>query len=373
MKKLISICLFFTIASVFLTSCAQMGGPKGISGTFSNAANMPIKMVKFGGDNMPKDYANGTIDASGNWKLDLKEGIQPGFYKFEIGTYSLFTVFNGTEKGVKITGDVNNFSKFDVNIEGSAASTEFINSIKPFTNNSQQITKEQAIESVMKTKDALVGMSLCNILFRGMPDFIDTYKEIGKRLETQYKDSEYDKGYKDIIKQIDQAATIQAAKSKIKVGMPAPEINLPDPKGNNIALSSLKGKVVLVDFWASWCGPCRRANPHVVELYNKYKDKGFTVYSVSLDGLDERTKSRITDNAQLNTRMEEEKNKWLGAIAADNLAWSTHVSELKKWDTAAAKEWGVDAIPRTFLIGKDGKVASVNAQQDLEEQIKKLL
>ena len=68
MKKIFSICLFFTIASVFLTSCAQMGGEKGISGNFANAANMPIKLVRFGGDNMPKDYASGTIDASGNWK-----------------------------------------------------------------------------------------------------------------------------------------------------------------------------------------------------------------------------------------------------------------------------------------------------------------
>ena len=372
MKKIFSICLFFTIASVFLTSCAQMGGEKGISGNFANAANMPIKLVRFGGDNMPKDYASGTIDASGNWKMDLKEAIQPGFYKFEVGTYSLFTVFNGKEKSVKIKGDVNNFPKFDVNVEGSDASTEFINTIKPFTSGAQ-ITKEQAIESVMKTKDAMVGMALCNILFRGMPDFLDTYKEISKRLNTQYKDSEYDKSYAEIIKQIEQTTTVQAAKEKVKVGMPAPEINLPDPNGKNIALSSLKGKVVLVDFWASWCGPCRRANPHVVELYNKYQAKGFTVYSVSLDGLDERTKSRITDNAQLNTRMEEEKNKWLGAIATDKLIWPTHVSELKKWDTAAAKEWGVDAIPRTFLIGKDGKVAAVNPQQDLEAQIQKLL
>lgn len=371
MKKFFSICLFFTLASLFLTSCAQMGD-KGIKGNFSNAANMPLKLVRFGGGNMPKDYASATIDASGNFKFDLKEGIQPGFYKFEVGTNSFFTVFNGKEKSVNITGDVNNFPKFDVKVEGSEASSEFINTIKPFTAGAE-ITKEQAIASVMDTKDALVGMSLCNILFRGMPDFIDTYKEISKRLSTQYKDSEYDKSYVEIVKQIEQAALVQAAKEKIKVGMDAPEINLPDASGKNIALSSLKGKVVLVDFWASWCGPCRRANPHVVELYNKYKEKGFTVYSVSLDGLDERTKSRITDNAELKTRMEEEKNKWLGAVAADKLAWPNHVSELRKWDTEAAKNWGVDAIPRTFLIGKDGKVAAVNAQQDLEAQIQKLL
>ena len=372
MKKFISICLFFTVASVFLTSCAQMGGAKGISGTFQNAANMPIKLVRYGGDNMPKDYASSTIDASGNWKMDLKDSkLEPGFYKFEVGTYSLFTVFNGKEKGVIIKGDVNNFPKFDVTVEGSESSNEFLNTIKPFTSGAQ-VTREQAVESVTKTKDALVGMALCNILFRGMPDFIDTYKEIGKRLNTQYKDSEYDKNYAEIIKSLEQAAAVQEAKATIKVGMQAPDISLPNPEGKTISLSSLKGKVVLVDFWASWCGPCRRANPHVVELYHKYKDQGFTVYSISLDGLDERTKERITDPSELKSRAEQEKSKWLAAIAADKLDWPNHVSELKKWDTTAAKQWGVDSIPRTFVIGKDGKVAAINVQ-DLESEIKKLL
>ena len=132
--------------------------------------------------------------------------------------------------------------------------------------------------------------------------------------------------------------------------------------------------MVLVDFWASWCGPCRRANPHVVSLYNKYKDKGFTVYSISLDGVDERTKARISDNKALDAKMAEEKKKWLDAVAADQLAWPNHVSELKKWDTSTAQEWGVDAIPRTFLIGKDGKIAAINAQGgSLEAEIQKLL
>ena len=81
------------------------------------------------------------------------------------------------------------------------------------------------------------------------------------------------------------------ANAQPKQGEQATEIALPSAKGDTIRLSSLKGKVVLLDFWASWCGPCRKNNPHVVEMYNKYKDKGFTVYSVSLDGIDERTKA----------------------------------------------------------------------------------
>lgn len=122
------------------------------------------------------------------------------------------------------------------------------------------------------------------------------------------------------------------------VGNPAPEISLPDPEGNVVKLSSLKGKVVLIDFWASWCGPCRKENPHVVNLYKKYKDKGFTVYGVSLD---------------------KNKGAWVKAIEQDGLTW-THVSDLRGWDNKAALNYGVRSIPATFLIDAQGNVIAKN-------------
>lgn len=122
----------------------------------------------------------------------------------------------------------------------------------------------------------------------------------------------------------------------------APEINLPDPNGNYISLSSLKGKVVLVDFWASWCGPCRRENPNVVRLYNKYKDQGFTVYSVSLDGL-ERQKG-------------DPKQSWMAAIKQDGLSWPNHVSSLKGWQTEVLQDYGINSIPYTVLLDREGKI-----------------
>lgn len=137
-----------------------------------------------------------------------------------------------------------------------------------------------------------------------------------------------------------------------QVGEFAPDIILPDAQGNNIQLSSLKGKVVLIDFWASWCGPCRMENPNVVKVFNKYKDKGFTIFGVSLDN---------------------DKNKWLQAIEKDNLTW-LHVSDLKHWKSEGAALYSVRSIPATFLIDREGKIVAKNLRgEQLEMELKRIL
>lgn len=137
------------------------------------------------------------------------------------------------------------------------------------------------------------------------------------------------------------------------IGEEAPDITLESPDGKQMSLSSLRGKVVLLDFWASWCGPCRAENPNVVRAYNAYKDKGFTVFSVSLD----------TD-----------RNKWLKAIDTDKLSWESHVSDLKGWQSAAARLYGVSGIPSTYLLDSTGKVVAVNLRgSSLHNKLKELL
>ena len=118
-------------------------------------------------------------------------------------------------------------------------------------------------------------------------------------------------------------------------GSIAPELEFSDPDGKVRKLSDLRGKVVLIDFWASWCGPCRKENPHVRAMYEKYHDRGFEVFSVSLDN---------------------NKDRWKDAIAKDGLVWPNHVSDLKGWGSAAAKLYGVSSIPSTFLVDKDGRI-----------------
>jgi peroxiredoxin len=136
------------------------------------------------------------------------------------------------------------------------------------------------------------------------------------------------------------------------VGQFAPEISLPSPEGKEIALSSLKGKLVLIDFWASWCGPCRKEMPNVIKIYSKFKNKGFEIYGVSLD---------------------QDKEKWMEAITKDGINWP-QVSDLKYWDNVAARIYNVQGIPYTVLIDKDGKIIAKNLRgQELEKKIAEVL
>jgi thiol-disulfide isomerase/thioredoxin len=139
------------------------------------------------------------------------------------------------------------------------------------------------------------------------------------------------------------------------VGQKATELVYKNPEGVDIALSSLKGHIVLLDFWASWCGPCRRNNPALVSLYNEYQQKkwlkpvkGFTVYSVSLD-----------QNA----------DSWKQAIQQDGLVWKNHVSDLKGWSSEAAAKYGIRFIPQTVLIDETGFVLAINPTHDLVVQL----
>lgn len=148
----------------------------------------------------------------------------------------------------------------------------------------------------------------------------------------------------------------------VAIGTKAPDLIYNNPDGEEMKLSDLKGKVVLIDFWASWCRPCRHENPVVVKAYEKYKDKkfingkGFTVFSYSLD---------------------KNKEAWKRAIEADNLIWKYHVSDLKGWTAQGAQKYGVTSIPMNYLIDGKGNILAKNLrgvtlEQTLEKYVKKI-
>lgn len=173
---------------------------------------------------------------------------------------------------------------------------------------------------------AVINLLQSNVLDKDQ--YYDTYVQVAGKLKKEWPQYSRTQEFVNYVDKMKLTA----------VGQPAPEIALPNPEGKVVPLSSMKGKYVLVDFWAKWCGPCRQENPNVVRAYQKYKDKGFTVYGVSLD---------------------RSKADWLQAIQQDKLTW-THVSDLKYWQSEAAKTYNITGIPFSLLLDPNGVIIAKN-------------
>lgn len=203
----------------------------------------------------------------------------------------------------------------------------------------EQNNNEKIKQRILEMDNSIAALYAVNFLDAEKEfSFLD---ELAEKFKAELPNSPYTQQF------VDQVESLRS----VAVGMDAPDIQLPNPAGDTVALSSLQGNYVMIDFWAAWCKPCRMENPNVVRLYNKYKDEGFEIYGVSLD----RT-----------------REAWTDAIAQDELTWK-HVSDLKYFDSQAARLYNINAIPATVLLDPEGKIIAKNLRgQALEKKLEEI-
>ena len=367
---LIAATSFLTFQSCNSGAVANIKGSL-IKGTIADAGGLQLFLDHINYNNSNDVIAKAEISSNGSFEVPIEEGFENGIYRIRIGVKKAFFVFDGTEKIVQIDGDLASFDSYNFKLEGSETSKEFCTIMQKQAD--RTINKDEILNVIKTTPNTLMATFLLLKSFPNSGEQLPLSKELSKKLLAENPDSQYAKDYQKLVAALESNYLSMMASQKVQIGKPAPEIDLESPDGKKYALSDLKGKVVLLDFWASWCGPCRKANPHVVETYNKYKSKGFTVYSVSLDGINPRLKNRFKTEEEIEKQLDKAKKKWVAAIEKDGLAWDAHVSDLQHWNSVAAKTYGVRSIPQTFLIDRDGTIAAINPRNNLEEALLKIL
>lgn len=383
-----------TLASCLLFIIYSCGNNKGndkfqIKGKLTNSNGEYISLVDVNSA-QTKIIDSVKINDKGEFLFTKKVPVK-GFYNLQIIPSNYATIVADSAENISFEGDAKNlgeghkisgspdsevFSKFNSYTKSKFKSMEAIRM--------QQDSIRRVFEAYMNTtKDSMRLDSLSKILepkfnayaeqYQKMTDeatvfikkFLDEnsssfaalaavqmlnidrdisyYSKVAEALAAKYPNMEATKAFKSYID----------GKKGLAIGSPAPDIIMNDVNGAPRSLSSLKGKIVIVDFWAAWCRPCRVANPFLVSLYQKYKDKGLDIFSVSLD---------------------QTKEAWLGAIQKDKLEWSNHVCDFKMWQSPVVAQYGFNGIPFACVLDRNGNIAGKNLHGPaLEEKIKELI
>lgn len=340
-----------------------------LEGQIFNAAGNEVKLIQNLGNNEDKLIAKFKMNKKGNFSESI-ELTDKDYYMLELSDgQKLNLIIEGADT-IRVYGNGENLF-FEANIVGSEPSTEMNKFLRYNTLYKQKLDSANNYLRANQDKKREIQ--------RAFKSTYEAFKGERQRFMTKNANSPaliavlptfniqqefplYEKTVNGLNQGFSESPTVERIiteykknKEKMKASLPiaegaeAPDIALPNPEGDTLRLSDYKGKVVLLDFWASWCGPCRRENPNVVKLYEKYHKEGFEVFSVSLD---------------------KSKDKWIAAIEQDGLNWDAHVSDLAYWRSIAAKKYSVSSIPFTVLIDEDGKVIGTRLRgQGLEDKL----
>jgi len=372
--------LWIVAAIAFSAAACENNGSKNftVTGEVKNAPATVVYLEQISFDNMPPQVLDSITLNAGKFSLKGKAAeeslLQLRFPKIENGP--LFFVIND-KSDITITGDWNDIRK--LSYKGSPASER----LRVFVD-SLSATQQKLGNMQYELQNVIQGDSLRNLQQMAMTNMVTSFKTYVKKVAMEDKSpmvsmfatsigtgtdaAENEAMYNNLLKRFPKHTGIQTVVKQYResvasapqppkqntpaIGTMAPDITMPDVNGNNFSLSSLKGKYVLVDFWASWCGPCRGENPNLVAAYNKYKNKNFTILGVSLD---------------------KTKDAWLEAIKKDGLTW-THISDLKFWDSEAVGLYGFNGIPYNVLLDPTGKIIADNLRgSDLERKLQEVL
>lgn len=375
--------------SFILASC---GGNSGESGVITGK----LSGVEEGTQIVIKSFKKGalipvgecTTDVNGEFSLTPDNGLKRGYHQLMIDKRRPVVLITDSTESPRVEADIVEGKGYllGANISGSSSSeklSKYYNYLMPLQDSIQALQRkmrissseerpavEQAMLSIVDDLEAwtlefvknnegdastLAALENLNPKTQG-----SVFKSVLKSVESELSSTHYYQMLEEKYKSSKKPRTIKnqpPPKTKRKngkygVGDEAPDIVMDDPNGVTRRLSDLKGKVVLIDFWASWCGPCRRENPHVVHAYEKYNAKGFEIFSVSLDS---------------------DKNRWVSAIEQDSLVWPNHVSDLQGWKNQASRGYGISSIPHTVLVGKDGVIIGTHLRgAALDAELKKI-
>lgn len=367
---------FFIILLASLVACKgkqQEGKKLQVDGVVKNTAAKTVYLEENVPDGRPTILDSTALAKDGSFVLKTK-GKEENLYQLRLqDKITPFAFFINDAEKIKVTADLNNTSQ-PFTVENSPASQALINFDKTsYEKGMQLFVQGSKMDSLRKAgaPDSTVSATYTSIeqtaaeLKSFVQNFIDKSKSpiLSLYAISSYQNTATNLGISgfsrtelaDIVTKAAEKFPTHTALQNIKKGLPstkAQDFTQPDPAGKPVSLSQFKGKYVLVDFWASWCGPCRQDNPNVVRAYNEFKDKNFTILGVSLD---------------------QKKEAWLKAIQQDGLTW-TQVSDLKFWDNAAAVLYGVQAIPYNVLVDPSGNIIAENLHgEEIAKTLRKVI